>query len=136
LKRDNIASASPGEAEDVLENPHCRVPVQRSHIRVRFVEPLNPIRRHLLVILGGRRKIFRPQPKLRKDLFHRNALAIVLLEPSWPCGDALSIFLGYRLIIDRSVHDRGGIQDRVYGPGNRVDLLRRQPVDQLVQVLA
>ena len=75
----NTPRSSASEMKDSLEDSHCDRTIQRSHVRPGFIEPLDPVRRHLL--RSG--NVFRRKSELRQDVFHRNALAA-------PCGKPLT----------------------------------------------
>lgn len=69
---------------------------KRLYVGSGLIQPLDTIRRHLPDVFG--RKIF-GQSELRKDIFHRNALATALLKPSLTVVEAAAIFVGHWLIV-------------------------------------
>lgn len=131
MQRQHLPGLS--EMEDALEDAHGTRLVQRSDIGLGFVEPLNPIRQHLL----AEGNVFRLEPELSKDFFHRNALAVALGEPGLAVADPASVFLGHRLVICRLVGDRAGhrIEHRFEQTANRRNLPRGKPVYEFVNLL-
>jgi hypothetical protein len=91
------------------EDAHGGGLVQRTNIRPGFIEPLNPVRPHLLI----ERKIFRFKTELGQHLFHRNALAGALFEPGLTLTEATAVFLGDGLVIHGRVAQSGshGVDD-------------------------
>ena len=98
VQRHDLPAAGVGEMEDALEDTHRGRLVQGTNIRLGFVEPFDPIRRHLL----SDRDVFRFEPELGKNLFHRNSLAAALREPSLPITEAATVFFRDRLVIYRA----------------------------------
>src|SRR5262249_53371597 len=71
MKGLDLPAAGPREMENAFENAHGGRLIQRTNVGPGFVLSVNPMRRHLLL----ERKVFRLEPEVGQDLFHRNAFA-------------------------------------------------------------
>jgi hypothetical protein len=96
VQRIHVAGASAGEAENPFKQAHCGSLIYRSNVSLSFIEPLDPIRWHLLIEV----KILGLQPELGEDVLHRNTVA-ALCKAGLPVAKALAVLLGYRFIVGR-----------------------------------
>jgi len=84
----------------------CR-PVQGADVGRGFIEPLNPVRRHLLV----EGKILGLETELGQNVLHWNALA-AMRKPSLTVVKAAAVLVGHRFIVWRR---------RGHGAGDRIE---------------
>jgi hypothetical protein len=84
------------KAENPFKQAHGGSLVNRANVGPGFIEPLNPVRWHLLVEV----KILGLQPELGEYFLHRNTLA-ALCKPGLPVVKALAVLLGYRFLVWR-----------------------------------
>jgi hypothetical protein len=96
VQRIHITGASASEAENPFKQAHGGSLIHGANVGPGFIEPLDPVWRHLLVEL----KILGLQPELGEHCLHRNTLA-ALRKPSLPVVKALAVLLGYRFIVGR-----------------------------------
>jgi hypothetical protein len=94
VQRIHIARTGAGEAGNPFKEPHSRGLVQSADVSLGFIEPLNPVRWHLLV----ERKILGFEPELGQNVLHRNAF-VALFKPGLPVAKALSILLSDGFIV-------------------------------------
>jgi hypothetical protein len=112
--------------------PHGSFPVERSNIGPGHFEPLDLIRRHLLV----RCQIRSADAEFREDLVHGDASATALFQPSLALSNAPSVVVGDGLIIRGSGDGHwNGIEHGFEQTVNRSNLTGRQAVYQFVHLL-
>lgn len=126
VERHDLPATRPGEMEEALEDAHSCGLVQSPNVRLGFLKPFNPIRRHLLV----QRNVFRLKPELGENLFHRNALTPALCEPFLSVKNPAPVLRCYGLIIGRRAGDcaRYWVEHRFQQTANRRNLAWSEPV--------
>ena len=128
VERHDLSAASVGEMEDALEDTHRGSLIHGAHVGSGFVEPFNPVGRHLLV----EGNVFRLEPEICENLFNRNALAAALREPSLPVMEAALVLLRDRFVI---CHMSSGIEHDFQQTANGCNLARRETIYQFVNLL-
>jgi len=125
VKRHNLSTTRARKMQDTFEDAHRRSLIQSANVPPGFVEPLNPVPRHLFFWSGG--KILWLESKLSQDLLHRNTFAAMLREPGLTLVKAAPIFIRYRFVISRN----HGFEETA----NSDNLARGKTVDQFVNLL-